>query len=568
MLLSTLGPGCGGTSSGTDTSGSGPTGTGDSTDAGDTSDTGDSTGTGGSTGGGDAPDGWNLATGANSADLVAGTSFAYTVSIALDTLTVTSSSTDLVVGTTSGGATPISLGGSPVITVAESTYGLTVTSDLPDGLNVELALSGTYAGSITLYTGEAIKLRLDGVTIASPDGPAVNVQSGERTFVVLASGTTSRLSDSTTYSTRYLSDNVTAMDLKAAFFSEGPIVIGGTGSLVVNGAKKHALASDAHVRLVEGTVTIAAAAKDGIHVNDAFVMDGGALTVTTASGAGKGIKVEGKEDETAPLGFVAVNGGALTVSPATRPSPPPGRRRRTAPRPPWPTTPTRASPSTGAPSPSTFGTPYEDPNTADGDDSLSPEGIEAKSTLTVNGGDLTITTTDDGLNAGSVIVIAGGRTYVKASANDAVDSNGTMTISGGVLVADGASGAEGGLDTDQNTFAVTGGTFIGIGGRNSTPTASACTQNTVSLGNGAAGTLLVVKDASGGVAFAFRIPEQSQAMLLGSPAIATGTSYTVYTGGALGAYGEDFHGLYLGATSHSGGTAGRTFTVSSTVTRL
>lgn len=47
-----------------------------------------------------------------------------------------------------------------------------------------------------------------------------------------------------------------------AFFSEGPIVIGGAGSLVVNGAKRHALASDARVCLVEGTVTIAAAAKD------------------------------------------------------------------------------------------------------------------------------------------------------------------------------------------------------------------------------------------------------------------------------------------------------------------
>lgn len=512
---------------------------------------------------------WNLATGANPADLVEGTSFAYTVSIALDTLAITTSSTDLAVGTAAGGVTPITLAGATVVTVTQDAFGLTVDSAPPDGTHLAFALSGAYAKGLTFLSSSSFRLDLAGVAITSADGPAVNVQSDVRAFVRLLAGTTNTLADSSTYSTRYLADGTTAMDLKGAFFSEGAIVLSGTGSLAVTSAKKHALASDGHVRLREGTVTLHSAKKDGLRANDAFVMDGGVLTITTASGAGKGVKVEGKEDPTTPLGFIAINAGTLTASTYDKALTASWESAEDG------TTATLAD----DPDPlltvnggtlviSTFGTPYEDTNLADGDDSLSPEGLEAKDVLTINGGDLTITTTDDAINAGSGIVVNGGRIYAKASANDAIDSNGTMTITGGLIVADGAGGAEGGLDCDQNTFKVTGGTFLGVGGRNSSVTRSVTTQNTVSLRNGAAGALLAVRDAAGNVAFAFTVPDASSAMLISSPSLATGTAYTVYTGGTLGAYGEDFHGLYVAPTTHSGGTAGTSFTISSTVTSL
>jgi hypothetical protein len=211
----------------------------------------------------------------------------------------------------------------------------------------------------------------------------------------------------------------------------------------------------------------------------------------------------------------------------------------------------------------TTGTPYETST-----DSLNPEGIEAKSVLTITGGTLVINTTDDGLNAGSHIGISGGTIYVKSSVNDAIDSNGTMTISGGIVVADGASGAEGGLDCDSNTFAVTGGTFIGIGGRNSSVTQSASTQNTVALSNVSSG-LLVIKDSSGNIAFAYSMPKTSSAVLLSSSALNTGSKYTIYRGGTIGSYTTLFNGLYIGSSSYSGSTStGSSFTISSTVTTV
>ncbi|MFT4174029.1 MAG: carbohydrate-binding domain-containing protein [Rhodocyclaceae bacterium] len=497
---------------------------------------------------------WDLATGAHDADTT--TANFVSVAIALDSLTVTSGSNAWAVASTSTG-TVVTQDGSTVLTVAQDNHGLTITATTPAATPVALSLSGTYGKTITVYSDRDFKLDLAGVTLASTDGPALNIQSKQRAFVTLSG--TNTLSDTTTWTARTLADG-SSMDLKATFFSEGPLIFSGSGTLGIAAASKHALCSDAHVRLRSGTLSLNAAKKDGLRANDAFIMDGGALTITTA--AGKGIKVEGKEDDSTPLGFIAINAGSLnitsydkaitasweaedgdTTTVADDPDP-------------------RVTINGGTITVTTTGTPFETST-----DSLSPEGIEAKSVLTINGGTLTLNTTDDGLNAGTHIAINGGRLYVKSSLNDAVDSNGTLTITGGLLVAQGAGAPEGALDADNNTFTVTGGTFVGIGGRNSSVTRAASTQNTVSLSNQAAG-LLVIRDASSNVAFAYTLPNSAAAVLLSSPALLTGSRYTVYRGGTLASYSELFNGLYVDGANYTPGTAGSSFTLSSTVTSL
>ena len=505
---------------------------------------------------------WNISTGENSADDMPSSGFS-TISIALDTLAVTSSSSSLVVGTTSSGVTPVTLNGTTVITVTEETYGITITSTATSDTPINFALSGAYTHTVTFYSDNDFKLTLSAAAIASSNGPAINIQSGQRAFVVLAGAST--LSDGSSYTTRYLADGTTEMDIKSALFSEGPLLFSGSGSLTASSSKKHVVCSDAHVRITEGTLSLTASKKDGIHINDAFIMDGGSLTVSTS--VGKGIKVEGKEDDTAPIGFIAINDGTINITSydkaitAAWEGDEDGETTTTADDPD-----PRVTINGGTIAITTTGTPYEDTDTSDGDDSLAPEGIEAKSTLTVNAGTIEITATDDAINAGTGIAFNGGYVYARSSTNDAIDSNGTMSIAGGVVVADGASGAEGGLDCDQNAFTISGGTFVGIGGRNSTPTS--VSQNTVSLRNVSSG-LLTLKDSSGNVAFAFTMPETSAAVLLGSSSLTTGTRYTVYSGGgSIGSYSSLFHGLYSGASSHSGGTTGSSFTISSTMTSL
>lgn len=506
---------------------------------------------------GDGSTAWNLSTGAYAPDGT-DTSGWLRLTLDLDTMTLSSSSTRLVVGSASGSSTPVTLDGSAAITVTEDEYGVTIDSAVSGDTHVALVLTGSARVSVTVYADDSFALVLADATIASPDGPAINIQSKKTAFVELDG--TNTLTGPSTWSDRTLADG-SEMDLKAAFFSEGALVISGSGSLEVTAAAKHALASDAHVRLVSGTVTLTAASKDGLRAKHAFVMDGGSLAVTTA--AGKGIKVEGEEDDSQPLGFIAINDGTLTITSydkaitASWEGDEDGETTSTADDPD-----PRVTINGGAITIATTGTPYED-----GDDSLSPEGIEAKSVLTINGGTIVVESTDDALNAGSSIVVNGGRIYAASSSNDAVDSNGTMAITGGIVVASGASGAEGGLDCDENSFTVSGGVFVGLGGRNSTVTASSSTQNTVSARNVTAGQW-TLRDASGNAAFSFTVPQAASAMVLGSPLITTGTTYSVVTGGTLGTVGETFHGLAIEPTTHSGGTTGTSFTVRSTVTSL
>lgn len=505
---------------------------------------------------------WTLNTGANPADLHEGLSF-LRVEIALGTRAVTTSASGLSVRSTGTGAAVVQAG-SDIVTVSEDSLGLVITATPPAGTLIEYALSGSYGKTVTVYSSSAYKLSLEGATIASNDGPALNLQSKQRAFVVLASGSSNVLSDTATYTARTLPEGG-SMDLKSTFFGEGPIILSGSGSLAVTATSKHALASDRHVRLRSGNVTLRALAKDGLRANNAVVVDGGTLGITTP--AGKGLKVEGKEDTVQALGFIAINGGDLSITShdkavtASWEGAEDGSTTTLADDPD-----PRVTINGGTINITTTGTPFEDRDLSDGDSSLSPEGLEAKSVLTITGGTVIVRSTDDALNAGTAIVISGGRVLAEASQNDAIDSNGTLTISGGVVVANGAGGAEGGLDCDSNTFTVTGGTFIGFGGRNSTPTRAVTTQNTVVLRNQAAG-LLVLRDASGNAAFAYTLPKSATAVLLGAPGLASGRSYTVVNGGTLAGTSDVFNGLMVGSGTHSGGTAGATFTISSTVSQ-
>jgi len=70
---------------------------------------------------------------------------------------------------------------------------VTVTSTAED---VEYVLSGTTtAGCFKIYSDNKFMLTLDGVSITSGKGAAINVQSHKRVFVNLPSGTSSKLVD-------------------------------------------------------------------------------------------------------------------------------------------------------------------------------------------------------------------------------------------------------------------------------------------------------------------------------------------------------------------------------------
>ncbi|NDV46755.1 carbohydrate-binding domain-containing protein [Paludibacter sp. 221] len=193
------------------------------------------------------------------------------------------------------------------------------------------------------------------------------------------------------------------------------------------------------------------------------------------------------------------------------------------------------------------------------------EGIESKATLAIAGGTVEVEAYDDCLNASKHIEISGGNVYCKSSANDAIDSNGTLTIAGGVVVACGATQPEAAFDCDQNRFSITGGTIVGIGGDTSTPTSSYCSQpslvyktstsiNTIAINNSSTGANVLV--------FEFPRTYSSMTMLFSSPSLQTSTAYSILINGTITSTESAFHGLYANAT-YTNGTSANTFTTGS-----
>jgi hypothetical protein len=438
-----------------------------------------------------------------------------------------------------------------------STGGVTITSTLSSA--VRYNLTGTLSGTLTVSSSAACQLYLNGVTISGSSGPALTLSQAQKAFIVLAGGTTNTLTDSSSRTS----------GKKAAFYSEGPAIISGTGTLNVTGNYKHGIFSNDYIRVCGGTINVTVTARDAIRSVNGFIFDDGNLTITatgtTTDEESKGIKVEGSETTGTGKGYIVINGGYITITSVSK-----GITAS------WDvdedasTTQTSDDPdpyvviNNGIITVTTTGTPYEY-TSGSTTVSCSPEGIEGKSYLTINSGYIIINTSDDCLNAGEAIAINGGYLYCRSSSNDAIDSNGTMTITGGVIVAIGSDKPEEAFDCDNNTFTITGGTFVGIAGSTSTPTAGTCTQNAVILGSGTSGNTMALVSSAGTVALSYAIPQSYSTMLLSSPAVASGSQYTVKTGGSASA-DNLFYGLYLGNIAYSGGTAGTSFSVSSSVT--
>ena len=212
------------------------------------------------------------------------------------------------------------------------------------------------------------------------------------------------------------------------------------------------------------------------------------------------------------------------------------------------------------------------------------EGLESKNTVHIIDGYIIIDTYDDAINGKSHIQIDGGTLYANSRGNDAIDSNGTITINGGFIVAAGQQAPEGSFDCDNNTFKITGGTVVGIGGHLSNPTASACTQRSLVYSGINNGTALQIVDSNGNALLTYQVPTYSGGPGGGGPGGPGGGgpgggegltllftsadlqegNITVKQGGTISG-GEEFYGYYTGA-SYSGETTSQDVTISGMVT--
>ncbi|MBO4263986.1 MAG: carbohydrate-binding domain-containing protein [Bacteroidales bacterium] len=491
-----------------------------------------------------------------------------------------------------------------------------------------IASGASSAGSLKIVSTNKVKLTLNDLMLTSTTGPAINCQAEKRLYLHLADGTVNTLTDASSY----VSDGTT-QDRKGCVFAEKPIIVSGKGVLVVTGKYKHAICSDDYYYQRPGaTVAITGAKEDGIKVNgdsdlDAYgnnygvFIGGGLLYVNISSTAGKCLNATGATTSTNVTipGNVTIAGGTLSLNTSgnatynstekdtsssscikgdnvyikggaiSAKSSGSGGKGISADN--------LVEISGGSLGIHTTGARYKynssvtsSPKAIKSDVNLKisggtldvsatgsgdgAEGIEAKKVITISGGDTHISSTDDAMNGGTDITISGGRLYALATGNDAVDSNGTLHISGGTVIAISkpTTGPEEGFDSDQaSRFYLTGGTVVGLGAAVQAPGSSNTKQRTL-VYNGASCTankLIAVVNASNKVIVCFTAPQTANkcGLLISTPDFASGASYTLYKEGTIKSYTSTWNGYYWGGT-YTAGTKVGTFTTTNMITTV
>ena len=140
-------------------------------------------------------------------------------------------------------------------------------------------------------------------------------------------------------------------------------------------------------------------------------------------------------------------------------------------------------------------------------------------------------------NSNGSIKISGGTLYINSS-GDGLDANGTLEISGGhTTVVGPTQGDTATLDYDKSGI-ITGGTFIGTGAQSMAQSFSDSEQGVVaiSVGNQSAGTKILLKDKSGNTIIEHSPELNFAVVILSSPDIKKGDTYIVSVGSESGEF--------------------------------
>ena len=277
------------------------------------------------------------------------------------------------------------------------------TITVEDGKTIEITEEGVYvvtgsAKNCTIKVSadkEAkVQLVLDGVTITNDSFPAIYVVSVDKCFV-----TTTDTVNTLSVTGAFVSDDATNTD--AVVFSKDDLVLNGTGTLSISSSNGNGISSKDDLRITGGTYNITSA-KDSIEANDSIHICGGTFNVTSGK---DGLHSENDDDNS--LGYIYISDGSFTINAA---------------------------------SDAIQGTTIIQID--GGSFTLSGSECIEGTYVQINGGNISITATDDGINASSkssaydvVIEINGGELTISMGQGDtdAIDANGSIYVNGGYI---------------------------------------------------------------------------------------------------------------------------------------
>ena len=404
---------------------------------------------------------------------------------------------------------------STIITLADDATTASGEGVIISENTITINAEGTYIFSGSLLNGQLvvdaaddakIQIVLNGVDITNKSSAAIYIKNADKVFITTAGNTQNTVS----VTGEYVAIDENSID--AAIFSKTDLTLNGAGTLTINAKYGHGVTSKDDLVVTCGSYVITAE-KQGLSGKNSVRIADGEFTITAGT---DGLHSENADDTT--LGFVYIAGGTFSISAGKQ---------------------------------GISGT--SDVNVLGGTINVSEsfEGIEGL-TINISGGDISIVSSDDGLNAaggndgsggmaqggmgvveGCEINISGGTLTIDAN-GDGIDSNGNLTISGGVISVNGpASQGNGALDF-AGTFEITGGTLLASSnGGMDEAFADSSTQASIvySLGTTkSAGTSVSLKDSSGNVVAEFTPSKQFSAVYFSVPDLTSGETYTLCVG--------------------------------------
>ena len=274
---------------------------------------------------------------------------------------------------------------------------------LQDGTDITLNTEGVYvlegsAKNVTIYVEagdeDKIQLVLSGLQVENDSVPVIYVKNADKVFLTTVEGSENSLA----VTGAFTADGSTNTD--AVIFSRDDLVLNGLGALTVNSTDNGISCKDA-LNITGGTITVTARGH-GLEANDLIAVADGTLRITANQ---DGLHAENKDDDRE--GQIFIYGGELTVSAV----------------------------DDGLHGVSIVRIEGGSLNIT------AAEGIEG-TWVQLNGGAVVIQAWDDGINGGrksasyAVCVEINGGTLEIAMGRgdtDAIDSNGDLKITGGVI---------------------------------------------------------------------------------------------------------------------------------------
>ena len=407
--------------------------------------------------------------------------------------------------------------------------------------------SGELSGHvvITADSEEDVQVILNGATITSDTDAAVSITEADEATVIVADGTENTLTDGSTRDEDV--DDVA----NAALYSKADLTITGMGQLTVDGTYEDGIHSKDGLVITGPNVTVEAA-DDGIIGKDYLVLVDGTVDITSVD---TGFGSDNEDD--ADRGWLSILGGSITVDTGDDAI--------------------KAENALAIAEGTVLVTASE-------------EAIEAAN-IEILGGDIDLTSADDAINAsggygtessdtdddpqgdmggqppqngerptdmptdmprdmaeggdgqapqggggmdqaGNQSVTISGGTIVMDAEGDGLDSNGSITMTGGDVTVNGpVNGGNGAIDF-AGTFDISGGTLLAIGssGMAEAPdTDSDQASLSITLSETVnSGATLAVADADGNIVTTFTTIKEIQSVVFSSADVTSGTEYTVY----------------------------------------